>query len=108
MEVLTELGLLVQEGFYTTIICMFLFWFIPIERIKTLWVYEVAMRLIVAYVAFAMVWLSTQTPIYEWDNTIIKKAFITLAFSSLFYEFAGKFIVKKWLQNYKVDKTKMI
>lgn len=107
MDVLIELQSWVQEGFYTTVICMFLFWFLPIQNLKKKWQYELVMRLIIVAVSCTLVWLSSETIIFEWTKIIWKQAFTTLAFSVLFYEFAGKFIVKKWFQNYKVDKSTM-
>jgi len=104
MELLTELALLVQEGFYTSIVCMFLFWLLPIQKIQKEWILEVAMRLTIVFVAGLMVWLSTGIPFYEWTRGIWKEAAIALAFSSLFYEFAGKFLVRKWFRNYKLVK----
>jgi len=103
MELITELADLVKEGFYTSIVCMFLFWLLPIQKIKTKWLLELSMRLTVAICAFTVVWLSIGE--VEIDKAIVKQALITLAFASVFYEFAGKFIVRKWFNNYKLEKT---
>ena len=105
MEQVIELAKFLQEGFYTTIICMFLFWWLPIDKIKTQWLLEITMRTIIVLSAFVITWLSNELGLGEWDKGMLKEGLITLAFSSLFYEFAGKFIVRKWFKNYKTQKT---
>lgn len=107
MEILTELFDLIKEGFYVSILCMFLFWLLPIQNITKKWILEVSMRVIIVVAAFIVIWFGYTTAIWEWTTLIWKEALIAIAFSVLFYEFAGKFIVKKWFNNYKVDKTKM-
>ena len=101
MEILKELTTLVEQGFYVTLIIMFLFYFLPYRLIKTGWIKEALIRLTIVAVAFLIVWLTNGTPVFEWTKTMIKEALVALAFSSLFYEFAGKFVVKKWFKNYK-------
>ncbi len=106
MEILTELLSLSQGGLYVTIICMFLFYFVPIQKIQKVWLMELVMRSIIVLVAFGITWLSNETPIWEWTKAIWKASLIALAFSSLFYEFAGKFIVRKWFDYYKEKPVK--
>jgi hypothetical protein len=107
MEILTELVDLTKEGFYVTILCMFLFWLLPIQNITKKWILEATMRIIIVLAAFIIIWFGSLTPIWEWTKPIWKQTLIAIAFSVLFYEFAGKFVVKKWFNSYKVDKTKM-
>ena len=105
MEILTDLIKLTQDGFYVTVICMFLFYFLPIQKIQKPWLLEVVMRLVIIITAFCVTWLSITTPMWNWVKADWKSALIALAFSSLFYEFAGKFIVKKWFDYYKEKKA---
>lgn len=106
MEILNDLLKLTQDGFYVSIICMFLFYFVPIQRIQQPWLMEVVMRMMIVLTAFGVTWLSNATPMWEWMKADWKSALIALAFSSLFYEFAGKFIVRKWFDYYKEKPTK--
>lgn len=105
MDILTDLLKLTQDGLYVTIVCMFLFYFIPIQKIKKEWLMEVVMRLIIILTAFGITWLSNETAMWNWVKADWKSALIALAFSSLFYEFAGKFIVRKWFDYYKEKKS---
>jgi len=100
MEILTELGMLIQQGLYVTILVMFLFYFIPYNSIKAKWLKETLTRITIIAAAFFIVWLTNQLAIWEWTKALWKEALIALAFSSLFYEFAGKFVVRKWFSGY--------
>lgn len=106
MNILSELTTLVQQGFYVTIVTMFLFYFIPFQAIKLNWLRELLLRVTIISVSFIIVWLTNEHSIFDWQKHMFKEALIALAFSSLFYEFAGKFIVKKWFKSYKMKNTK--
>lgn len=105
MELLNELTALVKDGFYVTIVVMFLFYFIPFQLIKIEWLKQMLLRLTIVLVAFVIVWLMNENSIFDWTKMMVKEALIALSFSSLFYEFAGKFIVKKWFKSYKMKGT---
>lgn len=100
MELITELADLVKEGFYTSIVCMFLFWLLPFQNISPKWLLELSMRFVIALCAFVVIWLTIGD--VEINKSVIKQVLITMAFASLFYEFVGKYAVRKWFDNYKL------
>ena len=94
-----ELVNLLRNGLIVTVVIMAIFRFIKLpESIKPS-TKEIISKLIILATSFFIVWLLRE--IEGTRKELIAYYLFTTSFSVLFYEFAGKYLVKGWFKKYR-------
>jgi len=101
-----ELFTLIKNGFVVTLILMALFFLLRFPESWNIVVKEFLTKIIILSVALIYCWLVIESGLN--NKQVIAYYLMTVAFSILFYEFAGKYIVRRWFKRYKGEDLKKV